>query len=115
MSGANMQSNTSDGIQDMGDRHKMLHENPATVCMWFFIRQMINKDVMRRSSYPAAYEKWFASKFEFQDRGSVHEHSVKAMTFVFIKAHSKDKRADELTPDDVAEITCRTDKLSMYN
>ena len=83
--------------------------------MWFFIRQMINMGVMRSSSYPRAYEKWYARKFEFQDRGSVHEHSVKAMTFVFIKAHLDHKRADELTEDDFEEITCRTDKLSMYN
>ena len=60
---------------------EMLHENPATVCMWFFIRQLVNMEVMRRTSYPVAYEKWFARKFEFQDRGSVHEHTVKALTF----------------------------------
>ncbi len=36
--------------------------------------------VMRDESFPVAYEEWFARKFEFQDRGSVHEHTVKALT-----------------------------------
>ena len=92
----------------------MLHENPATVCMWFFIRQLINMDVMRRTSYPVAYETWFARKFEFQDRGSVHEHAVKALIFLWIKAEVKGKDAKDLTEDDFEEITCRTDKLCMY-
>ena len=84
--------------------------------MWFFIRQLVNMEVMQRSSYPVAYEKWYARKFEFQDRGSVHEHAVKALTFLWIKshAHEKKKKAEELTEDDFEEITCRTDKLSMY-
>ena len=68
-------------------RYRMLHENPATVCMWFFIRQMVNMDVMRRCSYPVAYEKWYARKFEFQDRGSVHEHAVKALIFVLCSSY----------------------------
>ena len=72
-------------------RYKMLHENPATVCMWFFIRQLVNMEVMQRSSYPVAYEKWYARKFEFQDRGSVHEHAVKALTFLWIKSHAHKK------------------------
>ncbi len=95
-------------------RYRMLHENPATVCMWFFIRQMINMDVMRQCSYPVAYEKWYARKFEFQDRGSVHEHAVKQMIFVWIKSEANDKKADDLTATDFDEIMCRTDKLSMY-
>ena len=60
-------------IYPKGLRYKMLHENPATVRMWFFIRQLINMDVMRRSPHPAAYEKGYARKFEFQERGSEHE------------------------------------------
>ena len=95
-------------------RYRMLHENPATVCMWFFIRQMINMEVMRECSYPKAYTKWYARKFEFQDRGSVHEHNVKALIFLWIKAEHKDTEADQLTEDDFEEVTCRADKLSMY-
>ena len=55
----------------------------------FFIRQLINMEVMRECSYPVAYEKWFARKFEFQDRGSVHEHAVKALTFLWIKTNQE--------------------------
>ena len=101
-------------IYPKGFRYKMLHENPATVCMWFFIRQLVNMDVMRGSSYPAGYEKWYARKFEFQDRGLVHEHAVKVMTFLWIKSKAKDKPTEKLTEDDFEEITIRTDKLSMY-
>ena len=71
-------------------------------------------DVMRRSSYPVAYEKWYAREFEFQDRGSVHEHAVKVMTFLWIKSQAKNKATEKLTEDDFEEITIRTDKLSMY-
>ena len=56
----------SQKIFEKHQRYTMLHENPATVCMWFFIRQFVNMQVMRECSYPAAYEKWFARKFEFQ-------------------------------------------------
>ena len=113
------QTSTQDNspkIFEKPQRYTMLHENPATVCMWFFIRQFVNMQVMRECSYPVAYEKWFARKFEFQDRGSVHEHAVKALTFLWIKADAegKQKKAEELTEADFEEITCRTDKLSMY-
>ena len=69
---------------------------------------------MRQCSYPVAYEKWYARKFEFQDRGSVHEHSIKALVFLWIKAEFYDKPADDLTEDDFEEVECRMDKLSMY-
>ena len=101
-------------IYPANERYKMLHENPALVCMWFFIRQLINMDVMRQTSYPVAYEKWYARKFEFQDRGSVHEHAVKSMMFMWIKAESHGKKAEDLTSDDFEEVACRTDKLCMY-
>ena len=105
---------TGDDIYPANQRYKMLHENPALVGMWFFIRQMINKEVMRKSSYPMAYETWYARKFEFQDRGSVHEHAVKALTYIWIKANNQDTAPEKLTEDDFEEVTCRTDKLSMY-
>ena len=107
------EANRRDQIYSAKERYRMLHENPATVCMWFFIRQLINMDVMRRTSYPVAYETWFARKFEFQDRGSVHEHAVKALIFLWIKAEVKGKDAKDLSEDDFEEITCRTDKLCM--
>ncbi len=95
-------------------RYRMLHENPATVCMWFFIRQMINMEVMRRRSYPVAYTKWYARKFEFQERGSVHEHNVKALVFLWIKAEHEGKPVKDLSESDFEDMVCRTDKLSMY-
>lgn len=103
-------------IHNKQERYTMLHENPATVCMWFFIRQFVNMQVMRQCSFPVAYEEWFARKFEFQDRGSVHEHAGKALTFLWIKADAKTRKKDinDLTTDDYEAVTCRTDKLSMY-
>ena len=87
----------------------MLHENPATVCMWFFIRQFVNMQVMRQCSFPVAYEEWFARKFEFQDRGSVHEQAVKALTFLWIKSDAKTRKKDinDLTTDDYEAVTFR--------
>jgi hypothetical protein len=64
------------------ERAKMVYDNPATIASYFFATQLIRRDVLSRSSYPVSFTKWFVSKFEFQGRGTVHEHTLKKLVYL---------------------------------
>ena len=46
-------------VPDARKRAQMVHDNPATVSFYFFLRQLLRKDVIARFSYPVKYPKWY--------------------------------------------------------
>ena len=66
------------------DRRKMARRNPATVSFWFFFRQLMRRDILSRHNYPISYIKWFLAKYEDQFRGTMHEHVLQKLVFLFL-------------------------------
>ena len=66
------------------DRRKMARRNPATVSFWFFLKQLLRRDILSKHNYPISYVKWFLAKYEDQFRGTMHEHILQKLVFLFL-------------------------------
>ena len=77
----------------------MVYNNPVTAAPYFFTYQLIRREVLSRGSYPVSFIKWYFSKFEFQGRGTIHEHTLKKLVYLFL---SKERREEivKLTKDE---------------
>ncbi len=102
--------------QDADDvrlRADMVYSNPATVSFFFLMKILIRRDVLARFSYPTNFIKWFVDKFEFQNRGSVHDHALQKLIFLFLKIAAEDKTT--FTKDDFQQIDVHGPKLGYYS
>ena len=70
---------------DVRIRAHMVHNIPATVSFFFLMKILVRRDVLSRYSYPTSFMKWFLDKFEFQHRGTVHDHALQKLIFLFLK------------------------------
>mgnify|MGYP003722809857 CR=1 FL=1 len=49
---------------DVKQRLQMLHDNPATAALYFFVRRMVVRKTMTEFGMPTSYRKWFMRKLE---------------------------------------------------
>ena len=98
---------------DILNRKRMVYNNPATVSFYFFMRSLIRRRILADYSYPTHFTKWFINKYEFQNRGSVHEHALKKLIYLFLNKENAHKTT--FTPEDFVEVDIHGPKLAYYS
>ena len=105
--------------QDTNTCRQQVYDNPATVACYFMMRQLVRRDVLMRYNHPIRFTKWFLSKFEFQGRGTVHEHMLRKVVYLFITKAGMDDKKDHPNephqPEHFQRVDLNPPKLAMYS
>ena len=78
------------------------------------MKTLLRRELLARYSYPTHFIKWFVDKFEFQNRGTVHDHALMKLIYLFLKDDKKGKTKD-FKPEDFEEIDVHGPKLDYYS
>lgn len=104
------------------DRRRMARQNPATVSFWLFLKQLLRRDIISRHNYPISYVKWFLAKYEDQFRGTIHEHILQKLVFLFLNKvgfddwnKSTDKKNFKWEKHHFDQIDMHAPKLAYYS
>ena len=90
------------------------------VFWYYYIRTLLRRDVLSTHSYPVSFIRWFVDKFEFQGRGTIHDHMLSQLAYMFLTKEGRKKKLEgganyQWKEEDFVTVDIHPSKLSFYS